>query len=93
MSELFFYWRLPADAVPAAQAALRAWHRGLDAAGTALLPRLYVRHASESGGPSTLMEVYAAPEAWRERLVSEGDALTARWRSGPRHLEDFDELT
>lgn len=92
MSDLYFYWRLPVESVAAADAAFRAWHQEFNAEGAGLSARLFVRHA-EAPEASTLMEVYAASDAWRERLVQEGDALSARWRSGPRHLEVFDELT
>jgi len=83
--ELYFYWRALGGAASALQAT-RTFQQTLAARWPDLQTRLLVR----SDG-TTLMEVYAgADEAMLERLVVEGDAATAPWRSGPRHLEVFD---
>jgi hypothetical protein len=84
--ELYFYWRIAGDA-GAALGAVRRFQQAVTARWPAASARLLLR-----ADGSTVMEVYAAAGAERAALVAEGDAATAPWRAGPRHLEVFDPV-
>lgn len=85
--ELYFYWRACGDARQALEAT-RRFQQAFVARRPGVAPRLLLR----SDG-STLMEVYAGvDEAAQQALVIEGDAATAPWRAGARHLEAFDPV-
>lgn len=104
-AELFIYWSLPRAALAEASSALAAWQARLLAQADGPQALRYLRvdaeasHA-ESPARATLMETYAWPDgiddgllaAWRQRIVTEGDACTAPWRVGPRHIEVFERL-
>ncbi len=86
--ELYFYWRIaPAQRAEAVNAARR-----FQAAACAGRPGLQARLLVKADG-STLMEVYRCAagidDATLDHLVAEGDAASARWRSGERHCEVF----
>lgn len=91
--QLFVYYRVRSDHVPAATAALRAlqasWQRDEPALGCELMQRI------EDGGHGqvTLMEVYrhaqGVPPTWRQRIEREARAALAPWLVGERRLEVF----
>ena len=100
--ELYIYWRVaPADA-DAACAAMRAWQHTLTLDVRGLRPRLLrrVENAAVPGTaqPSvTLMEIYAISgqhpgmtPAVQQRIIDGGNAASAPWRQGVRHVELFD---
>lgn len=85
----FFYWRVAPESASAALAALRSWQCSLAPIGLAQAAGLFVRHEP---GRCTVMETYVASDADLPRLQQEGDAATAPWRVGERHLESFNRV-
>jgi hypothetical protein len=92
--ELYFYWRAnPAD-MAAVKTAVQTWQAAVRHAQPGLQTRLLQR--AEVAAPEvTWMEIYALPggigPALQQHIVERGDAATAPWRRGPRHLEVFTE--
>lgn len=91
--QLFVYYRVRSDHVPAAVAALRAlqrdWQREEPALGCELMRRV------DNGGAEqvTLMEIYrhagGVTPAWQQRIEREACAALAPWLVGKRHVEVF----
>ena len=100
--EWFVYWAVAAGDVPAASEALRGWHERLESQHPGLHASRYARPDARPDRPDrhTLMETYrfdaSLPEEEQARLTetlrNEGDALSARWRLGARHVEVFQRL-
>ena len=95
--QLFFYWRAAPDHVDAGLSALQTWQAQLTQTMPTLLARLYVR-CEPAVGRTTVMETYAiaatgagVDSALEAQLRTQGDALSAEFRDGPRQLEAFDE--
>lgn len=94
--QLFIYWRVSPEDLPAALKALRDWQATLKSKHPALHCRLYQRHE----GPqheATVMETYAAAApgidaALRQHIEHAGNSVLQRWLRGPRHVEVFDAL-
>jgi Domain of unknown function (DUF4936) len=93
--QLFIYWHLATEHQEPAVRAVREWQQGLRRETPGLVAQLFTR-ANPQSERSTVMETYAlsvakegVPAAMERRLVDEGDALTTRWRDGPRHVEVF----
>lgn len=95
--ELYVYWRLAHADVDAALAALRGWQRQLESEAAGLHAGLYLR-ADAPAAEATLMETYRVDTGsgaagvtadLQARLAAEGDALSAPWRRGSRHVEVF----
>jgi len=98
--QLFVYWRVAGDDLPAALNALHNWQAGL----TAQLPGLRCGLYQRSGSAEldvTLMETYAIEsaqphpgidEALCRHIDSAGHAQLQRWLRGARHVEVFDAL-
>jgi hypothetical protein len=89
--ELYLYWKASPRDAASAIAALAEWQRRLAADVPGLEARVLLRDDA-----ATVMEVYrVAAEAggvppWLEaRVVEAGDAITAPWRRGSRHVERF----
>ncbi len=93
--ELFIYWLVPAGCLADAATATQTWQQALAEQQPALRCGLY-RRADAAGGPDTLMETYAAAggidDALLRTIASAGDAATAGFRDGARHLEIFEPL-
>jgi hypothetical protein len=94
--ELFIYWRLAAADRSDSVAAVARCQSELCERFPGLRAGVYLR--TEAGDePLTLMETYAhalkLDQAMRGLIVEAGDAATARWRAGPRHVETFERLT
>jgi quinol monooxygenase YgiN len=91
-SQLFVYFRVRTDHVPAAVAALRQLHSGWGAEDAGLQCELLQR-VDEAAGHVTLMEVYRHARgmvpAWQGRIEREAGAALARWLVGQRHQEVF----
>lgn len=103
--ELYVYWRLARSDLEAARAALQGWQRRLCAEVAELDAALYLRadegadvQANEGADEATLMETYrieagagmaGVSPGVEARIRAEGDALSAAWRRGPRHVEVF----
>jgi hypothetical protein len=94
-TEVFIYWRLAAPDREDAVAAIAVCQRELCARLAGLRTGLYLR-TDAGDGPLTLMETYGHPlaidDVMRCQIVEAGDAATARWRVGPRHVENFERL-
>jgi len=91
--QLFVYYRVRSDYVPAAVAALRALHRDWQREEPALGCELMQRVDDGSPEQATLMEIYrhaggVAP-AWQQRIEREARAALAPWLAGERHVEVF----
>ena len=96
--ELYLYWRTALANLPAATAAMQAFQRQQSLSTPGLQARLLQR-VDASGGDATLMETYKLPavaggigDALRQRIADGGDAASAPWRVGARHLEVFSEV-
>jgi hypothetical protein len=94
--QLFIYWRVSPEDLPAALQALRTWQATLSVEHPTLQCRLFQRHEG-SEGETTVMETYAdaAPgidEALRRHIEHDGNALLQRWLRGSRYVEVFDAL-
>ena len=91
--QLFVYYRVRSDHVPAVMAALRALHAGWQREEPALGCELMQRVGD--GGPEqvTLMEIYrhtgGVTPAWQQRIEREVHAALAPWLVGERHVEVF----
>ena len=96
--EIYIYWRLAADHVPAAAAAMSRWQADLVARHPGLQARLLQRASAgdEPTAPSTLMETYVRAEgidaALQAAIESEGARAAARWCQGARHTEVFEPI-
>jgi len=97
-SELYLYWRTSLADLPAARLAMQTFQHRQTLSAPGLRARLLQR-ADAPDSAATLMETYALPasaggigDALRERIVQGGDAASAPWRAGPRHLETFSEI-
>jgi hypothetical protein len=92
--ELYIYWRMGSADAAAASLAIRAWQLALQKAHPGLRARL-LRRADEAAAEVTLMETYLQPggidPALQQHIADAGDAVSAAWRRGPRHLEVFIE--
>jgi hypothetical protein len=95
--ELYLYWKLAPGHRETALAALREFQRASELSAPGLAARILLRDDDRSDdGPITLMEIYARPGVpggvdpqLQAQIASAGDAATAAWRIGPRHLEVF----
>jgi hypothetical protein len=92
--ELYLYWRTSRADAAAATHAIRAWQQALTMDHPGLQARL-LRRADEVVAELTLMETYAVPggigAALQQQIAERGDAVSALWRRGPRHVEVFIE--
>lgn len=92
--ELYLYWRTGRADAAAATIGIRAWQQDLQKEHPGLQARL-LRRADQSAAELTLMEIYTAPggigPALQQHITDRGDAVSAAWRRGPRHLEVFIE--
>jgi hypothetical protein len=96
--ELYLYWRTGSADAAAATVAMRAWQQALQRAHPDLQARL-LRRADEAAAETkpeiTLMETYLQPggirPALQQHIADAGDAASATWRRGPRHVEVFIE--
>lgn len=95
--ELYVYWRLARADLDAARTALVGWQRRLRGEVAGLNAALYLR-ADDTGEEATLMETYRVDAGdgaagvgptLDARVRAEGDALSAPWRQGSRHVEVF----
>jgi hypothetical protein len=101
-SEWFVYWAVPAADVDAAVNALQRWHGQLQDDYPGLQTARYVRPDARPDRPDrhTVMETYAPGAAlsaealanWVAVLRQTGDAVSAPWRLGSRHIEAFQRL-
>ena len=93
--ELFIYWRTSGNDAAAARQAMRVCQQSLSAQFDGLRPRLLQR-IEEAGDHATLMETYAIDggidAALQQRIVDAGNAASAPWRQGARHVEVFEDL-
>lgn len=98
--QLFIYWRVATDDLPAALKSLRDWQAGLVAQQPGLRCGLYQRNGSVRA-ELTVMETYALESAQPHAGIDEslcrlidhdGHAQLQRWLRGPRHVEVFDAL-
>ena len=101
MRELFIYYRVHLQAVPAAKAAVDAMQAGLRQRHPGLKARLLRRAepdtAPDAASTQTWMETYAIdpmthPAGITAELQAEIDAearVLAAWIDGPRHTEAF----
>jgi hypothetical protein len=87
----FVYYRVPAQAQPLVEAAVRALHHSLCARWPGLRCRLY-RRAESAPDHATLMEVYEGLPS--VQAAAEVEALAcaqlATWLVGERHVEVFE---
>ena len=90
MRELYVYYRVAEDALPAALAAVRAFQAVLAQAHPALQARL-LRRPELREGQVTLMETYALPDGVTGELAARIAAGTPALPA-PRHVEAFDVL-
>jgi hypothetical protein len=92
--ELYLYWRTGSADAAAATVAMRAWQQALQRAYPGLRTRL-LRRADEAAPETTLMETYLQPggigPALQRHIADAGDAASAPWRRGARHVEVFIE--
>ena len=97
--QTFIYWRVPQEQLDAAVLVLQAWQQTCMRDTPGLVARLYLRAAADgSDAVATVMETYAgarpgtaSDERCHEHLRVAGDAVSAAFRIGPRHVEIFDE--
>ena len=98
--EVFVYWKLAPEALADAVAGTHTFQRALALATPGLQVRLLVRcdEGEHAVATATLMEIYALPahpggigDTLLARLREDGDAATAPWRRGGRHVEVFAE--
>ena len=88
----YVYYRVAADEVGAAVAAVAAAQRALVAAYPGLGAEC-LRRPGTVDGHVTLMEVYAfAPGHDAAAIEARASAASARWCRGSRHVEDFEPL-
>jgi Domain of unknown function (DUF4936) len=88
----YVYYRVGADDVDAAVAAVLAMQRGLVATRPGLAAEC-LRRLGADDAQVTLMEVYAfAPGHDHAAIESLAAAASARWRRGGRHVEVFEAL-
>lgn len=96
--ELYLYWRTSQADLPAATKAMLAFQQQQTVAWPGLRARL-LRRADAAGDAATLMETYALPsnaggigKTLRQHIIDSGDAASAPWRDGARHIEVFSEI-
>jgi hypothetical protein len=96
--EVFVYWKLAPEVLAEAVAGTGTFQRAMALAAPGLQARLLVRCDDGAAATATLMETYALPaqpggigDALLARLRHDGDAATAPWRHGARHVEVFAE--
>lgn len=91
--QLFVYYRVRREHVPAAVAALRALHMGWRRDAPTLGCELMQRIDDDGHVSVTLMEVYRQADgvarAWQQRIEREARAALAPWLVGERHVEVF----
>ncbi len=95
MRELFVYYRVRDNALPAAREAVLRMQRELRIAHPDLVARL-LRRRDGSPGVETWMETYALPgarnvgvDASIERAIASASAALAPFIDGSRHVEAF----
>ena len=84
---LFVYWRIAAQDLAPALAAVRAAQAQLVADWPGLQVRLWQR--SDPGVPATVMETYAAPGGISPAAQARIDAVLGACVPCPRHVEAF----
>ena len=96
--EAYVYWTLPSEALGEALPAMGVFQQALALAAPGLVARLLLRQDDAGGGVATVMETYALPshpaglgDALLDHIHSQGDAASAPWRGGTRHVELFAE--
>lgn len=91
-AQLYIYYRVRGEHLPAVVAALRTLHGLWQAEDPALGCELMQRVDDESGFV-TLMEVYRRADgigpAWPQRIEGEARAALSAWLVGERHVEVF----
>jgi hypothetical protein len=93
--EVFVYYRVRLEDLPAVVAAVDAlhkrWREHYDGLACALLRR--EAEPDLGSGVVTLMEVYKAPQGvaleWQTAIEASASAALAPWRVGSRHVEVF----
>jgi hypothetical protein len=93
--EVFIYYRVRLEDLPAVRAAVDALHRRWREQHDGLACRLLRREAEPDPGTRvvTLMEVYKAPRGvpleWLTAIEATASAALAPWLVGPRQVEVF----
>ncbi|MCY7314600.1 MAG: DUF4936 family protein [Rubrivivax sp.] len=92
---LFVYWHVEPGRLDEATAVTQTWQQALCRQHPTLQASLY-RRTDADPGRRTLMESYSAPggidEALMHTISAQGEAATAAWRQGARHVEVFEAL-
>lgn len=86
MRRFYVYYRVPAQQLAEAVAAVRALHAGLRC------PVELLRRPELSKGCVTLMDVYQLDDAAAHDFEARAAGVLAPWLDGPRHVEVFEPV-
>ena len=92
-AEAFVYYRVPAQHLQRARAAVCSMHEALRVEDPALAARLLRRGDTAASAEETWMETYSRPGGIGAELLAHIEALADGWadcRSGRRHVEVFE---
>lgn len=95
LREVFVYYRVRSEDLPAARSAIDALHAQWQARHAGLACALLQREAEPDGSVKvvTLMEVFTAPRGvpftWQQSIEADALAALAPWLVGRRHVEVF----